>query len=325
MRRLLAVLTGGVALTLWMAGTAPASAEEGRRILSVASGEVTGYYFPVAGALCRVLNKDRPDGRLCAVIPTSGTSANVAALRSGDADLAILQSRAAAQALSGGEGFKDGPLPELRALMSLHGEAALVMTRPGSGIEKMADLKGHRVNLGRPGSFQRSMADAVLSAAGLSEGDLGSAVELDLSEVTQELCAGNIDAAVFSGVHPMAEVAGAIEQCGALPVPQLVRQLDAVVPRTPWLSREQIRGDTYDGIREAQPALAVRAVLAATTRLSADEVYDILKAIHANFAAMVRLHPALKGLAKADTAHEGIAIPLHDGAQRFYAESGRQK
>ncbi|MDA8229856.1 MAG: TAXI family TRAP transporter solute-binding subunit [Magnetospirillum sp.] len=320
MRKLAVVAVAAIAVL----AVDSASAGE-RRELVIASGEVTGYYYPVAGALCRVLNKDKPHGYTCVVAPTSGSAANVAALRSGEADLAILQSRAASLAATGGEGFKDGPFPELRAVMSLHDESALALTRSGSGVEQLRDLKGKRVNLGRPGSFQRTMADAVLAAGGLSEGDMAPVVELDTADAAQELCDGNIDAAFFSGVHPMTEAASAIEQCGAVPVPLGGKSLETTLKQSPWLAKTVIKGDTYDGLREDRPALAVTAVLVATTRLPADEVYDILKEIHANFPALVRLHPVLNGLTKKRSARDGIAIPLHEGAAKFYADSGLAK
>ena len=296
-----------------------------RRDLVIASGEADGYYFPAAGALCRVLNKDRPHGYTCVVEPSSGSAANLAALRSGEADLAVIQSRAAILAFQGGEGFKDGPQPDLRALMSLHAEATLALVRPDAGIDQPAALKGKRVNLGKPGSFQRLMADAVLAAAGLSEGDLAAAVELDLGEQAQELCDGNIDAAFFSGVHPMAEAAAAIEQCGAQPLAMLGRGTEAVLKQSPWLSRTVIKGDSYDGIGDSQTTLGMRALLVTTTRLSADEAYDLVKALHANFSALARLHPVFKGLTKAESAREGLSIPLHDGVRKLYGESGLGK
>lgn len=297
-----------------------------RHTVVIGSGEVTGFYFPAAGALCRVVNKEHPRGASCAVAPSSGSAANVAALKSGEVDYAILQSRAAVLATSGGEGFKDlGPTPELRAVMSLHGEAVVVLARQGSGIETLADLKGKRVNLGRPGSFQRAMAEIVLEAAGMSEGDLSPAVELDLAEEATALCEGNIDAAFFTGIHPMPDAATAVDDCNSMPIPIKAKTLDAYLKRNVWLSRTSIGRGTYEGPKEDIPSLQLKAVLATTTRLSAEDVYDLIKAVHANFPAFTRLHPVLKGLGKAETMKDGIAIKLHDGAEKFYGEAGLTK
>lgn len=294
-----------------------------RKTVVIGSGEVTGYYFPAAGALCRVFNKERPRGASCAVTPSSGSAANVAALRAGEADFAILQSRAAQLALTGGEGFKEaGPFPELRAVMSLHGESVVVLARQGAGIESIADLKGKRVNIGRPGSFQRGMAEMVLEAAGMSEGEFAPAVELDLAEQGSQLCEGNIDAAFFTGVHPMDQVATAVDECNAVFVSIKAKALDATLKRQPWLSRASVRRGTYDGMKEDVPSLQLKAVLATTTRLPADEVQDLLKAVHANFGAFTHLHPALKGLGKGESAKDGLVLKLHEGAEKFYGEAG---
>lgn len=303
----------------------PAASAERPSPLIISSGEVTGYYFPVAGALCRVLNKDKPQGRTCVVQPTLGSSANVAALASGEVELAIVQSRAAMLAAGTGEGFSGTPVPELRAVMSLYGEAIVVLTRPGSDMTQLADMRGKRVNLGKPGSFQRSMADALLSSAGLSEGDFSQVVELDAEAQVQALCDGNLDAAFFSGVHPMVEVSNAIDQCGAVPltIPALV--IAQGEKRHPWLSKMVIPGNTYEGIKEDIATLCVRALLVTTTRVPSETIYDIVKSIHSNFAALIRLHPVLSGLSRNDTAKAGVAIPLHDGSRRYFSELGYLK
>lgn len=302
----------------------PAHAE--RHTLVIGSGEVTGFYFPSAGALCRVLNKEHPRGASCAVSPSSGSAANVAALKAGETDYAILQSRAAVQAANGSDAFSDGAgLPELRAVMSLHGEAVAVLARQGAGIESPADLKGKRVNLGRPGSFQRAMAEMVLEAAGLSEGDLAPAVEMDLAEEAAALCEGNIDAAFFSGIHPMPEAAAAVDECNATLVPIKGKNLEHWLKRNPWMSKGVVRKGSYDGVNDDVATLQLKAVLVTTTHTPAEDVYDLLKSVHGNFTAFTRLHPVLKGLGKAETAKDGIAIKLHDGAEKFYGEAGLNK
>ncbi|BAE50061.1 TAXI family TRAP transporter solute-binding subunit [Paramagnetospirillum magneticum] len=312
-RILIPALMAGLAL----AQTAGAAE---RRTLVIAGGEVTGYYFPVAGALCRVINKDHPLGLGCAVMPSSGSAANLTALKAGDADLALVQSRAAQMAAIGAEGFKEsGPMSELRALMALHGEVAVVVARPGSGIETLGDLKGKRVNLGKPGSFQRSMAEMVIDASGLSQGDLSVLVELDLTEQAAELCQGNIDAAVFTGIHPMPEVQMAVEECGASLVQIRSKSMDSFFKKVPWAARFAVKSGTYDGQKEDVAAIGLKTLLVAT-KLSTEEVTAVAKTLWANFGALTRLHPALKGLSKADSKSDGIPIRLHEGAEAAAVE-----
>lgn len=314
-------LTRAVLAVAVLAGmTAEAALAADRKTLVIAGGEVTGYYFPVAGALCRVINKDHPLGLGCAVMPSSGSAANLAALKSGDADLALVQSRAAQMASIGAEGFKEaGAMPDLRAVMALHGEVAVVVARPGSGIESLGDLKGKRVNLGRPGSFQRSMAEMVIDASGLSQGDLSVLVELDLTEQAAELCQGNIDAAIFTGIHPMPEVQIAVEECGASLVSIRSKSMDSYFKKVPFVSRFVVKGGTYDGQKEDVAAIGLKTLLV-TTRLGADEVAALVKTVWANFSAFTRLHPALKGLSKAEASRDGFPIRLHEGAEKILGD-----
>ena len=293
--------------------------------LVIAAGEVAGFYYPTAGALCRVLNKDKVQGRTCLVQPTTGSSANITAIGAGDAELGLVQSRAAMLAAGSGEGFQGVPVRNLRAVLSLYGEAVLVMVRPEAQIVQLADLKGKRVNLGKVGSFQRAMADTLLSAAKLSEGDLAQVVELDLDAQAQALCDGNLDAAFFSGVHPMTEVMGAIDQCGAVPLSIPTTVIQASEAKQPWLSKLVIPGNAYDGIKDDVTTMAVRTLLVTTEQAPSDQIYDLVKAIHGNFGAFTRQHPVLANLNKEDTAKAGVAIPLHDGARRFFAEQGYLK
>ncbi|HJP13456.1 MAG TPA: TAXI family TRAP transporter solute-binding subunit, partial [Nitrospinota bacterium] len=50
---------------------------------------------------------------------------------------------------------KKGPVKELRSVFSAHPETVLLATRADTGIKKVADLRGKRVNIGNPGSGQR--------------------------------------------------------------------------------------------------------------------------------------------------------------------------
>lgn len=288
-----------------------------RRMVLIGSGEVSGFYYPAAGAICRVFNKDRPHGNGCAVVPSSGSAANVAALRAGEVDFALVQSRAAFAAVNGTEGFSEsGPFADLRGVLSLHGESALILARPGSGIEQMSDLKGKRVNLGRPGSFQRMMADVALEAAGMSEGDLSPAVEMDLAEQGGELCDGNIDAAFFSGVHPMPEAAEAMDRCDAVAVPLKSKGLDAYLKANAWLYRGTIKRETYDAQKDDIPTVQMRALLVTTTRQSAEDVTDLLKSIQGNFAPFTHLHPVLNGLGKAEMVKDPMPVRRHDAVDK---------
>ncbi len=64
--------------------------------------------------------------------------------------------------------FKGTEVP-VRTLMVLYPNQMHVVTIEGTGIEKMADLKGKRVSTGSGGSATEVMAFRVIEAAGLDK------------------------------------------------------------------------------------------------------------------------------------------------------------
>ena len=305
------------------AGCAVAAAAPPSRSLILGSGEVAGMFFPEAGAICRLVNRDGPrHGLHCLVEPSGGSSANLGALQTGGQQLAIVQSRVLAQAVAGTGPFVKTPMPNLRSLMSLHGEAVVVVLGPSAKIRSLADLKGKRVNLGHAGSFQRTMAELLLGAVGMGAGDLGAALEIEPARVVQGLCRNELDAAVFAGLHPMAEVQEAIDECGAGLLSLKDPGLDGFLKGNQAFVRQTVGADSYPGLAGKVAGLGLRAVLVATSDLPAEDAYQVVKAVFDNLPAFKAMHPMLGTLGKKQMAHEALVAPLHEGAERFYREIG---
>ncbi|HIJ39263.1 MAG TPA: TAXI family TRAP transporter solute-binding subunit [Rhodospirillaceae bacterium] len=313
------------ALLLWHAVTAGSgwAADGPSRQLILGSGEVAGMFYPEAGAICRLINKDRlRHGLHCLVEPTGGSMANLAALQAGDLQLAIVQSRILGQAVGGSGAFVKAPLPGLRALLSLHAETVLVMLAPSSRIKTVAELKGKRVNLGQPGSFQRGMGEALLGAAGLAATDLGAVLEIEPDRVVKALCRNEVDAAVFSGLNPISEVQDAIDDCGARILSLKDGVMDSLLKSNPAYVRQLISEDIYPGLPENIVTIGLRAVLVTTDQLSGDAGYAVVRAIFENLPAFKAMHPMLETLNKKQMSRDALVAPLHEGAQRYFRENG---
>ena len=319
-------MKAGYALFLGIVGLALAQsavAADAPRTVVISSGEASGLYFPEAGAICRLVNRDRArHGLHCLVEPSTGSGANLAALRSGDAQLAIVQSKVLSEAVHGAGRYGKEAVPDLRALLSLHGESVAVVLSPGQKIKSLADLKGKRLNLGRPGTFQRAMADAVLGAEGIRPGELASALEMESAKVPAALCHNEIDAAFFTGLHPLNEVQEAISSCGAGLLALKGAAMDSFLKANPAFGRQVISDASYRGLHEKVPTVGLRAVLVATVRLSDEDAYVVVRAILENLEAFKDMHPLLSGLERKQMAREGLVAPLHDGAHRYFVENG---
>ena len=119
---------------------------------------------------------------------------------------------AALDALKGEDKFKGSPV-EVRTLMVLYPNRMHVVTIEGTGIEKMADLKGKRVSTGSPGSATEVMAFRVIEAAGLDKDKDMRRERLGVAEFVNALKDRKIDAFFWVGGLPTA----AVTDLGATP------------------------------------------------------------------------------------------------------------
>ena len=66
----------------------------------------------------------------------------------------------------------------------------------------------------------------------------------------------------------------------------------------------------------------VLATLVTSTKVPADVVYVITKAVFDNFDEFKKLHPAFANLDPKTMVQDGLSAPLHEGAARYYREKG---
>ena len=89
--------------TLLTAG--PASAQQ--KFITIGTGGVTGVYYAVGGAICRLMNKDRAKtGIRCSVESTGGSAFNINTIRGGELDFGMAQSDVHYNAAKGEANFK---------------------------------------------------------------------------------------------------------------------------------------------------------------------------------------------------------------------------
>ena len=168
--------------------------------ITIGTAGVMGVYYPLGGAVCRMVNVTRKVHKLrCSVEPSEGSVANIRDVMSGAVDVGIAQSDTQYHARQGEGPFKDKPQPKLRALFNVYPEMLVVMAREEANVRRFEDLKGKRVSIGTPGSGTRATMDLVMNAHGVARGDLKAAVEMKFVEMPPALCENKIDAFVFVG------------------------------------------------------------------------------------------------------------------------------
>lgn len=304
---------------------APAREAAAAQTVTIGTAGVMGIYYPLGGALCRMVNVTRKTHKLrCSVEPSEGSVANIKGVLAGDLDMGIAQGDAQFYARQGSGPFKDQPQPKLRTLFSVYPETLTLVARETSGIRSIQDLKGKRVGLGTAGSGTRVTMDLVLEAAGLRREDLKTALDTKIVEMPPTLCENKMDAFGFVAGHPNPVLQDATNGCRTRIVPIEGAGVDALLAARPYYIRTSVPGGLYPGTPVAQATIGTMASVVVSADMPDDVAYAITRAVFENFDDFRKLHPALAPLTK-ERALSGSAVPFHAGAERYFREAGLLK
>src|SRR5512138_1574055 len=280
-----------VASTITLAMTAAATAQQ--KFVTIGTGGVTGVYYAVGGAICRLVNKDRPKhGLRCSVESTGGSVYNVNTIKSGELDFGMAQSDVQYQDYNATGPFKEAD-KDLRAVMSVHPEPFTVVARKEANIKTFADFKGKRFNVGNPGSGTRASLEELLAAMGWKLSDFALASELKADEHGPALCDGKIDGFFYGVGHPSANIQDPTTSCGAKLVSLTGPAVDKLITEKPYYAKATIPGGLYPNNPDVTTTYGVLATVVTSAKTPPDVVYQVVKAVFDNFDEFKKLHPAL--------------------------------
>jgi len=321
MRVLTKSLLGAAAAALTFTAV-PAQAQQ--KFATIGTGGVTGVYYAVGGAVCRLVNKDRKThGIRCSVESTGGSAYNVNTIKAGELDFGLAQSDVQYNSLKGLGAFKEGgAFEDLRAVFSVHPEPFTVLARKEANATKFEDLKGKRMNVGNPGSGTRASMEELLAALGWKLSDFSLASELKADEHGPALCDNKIDAFFYGVGHPSANIQDPTTTCGAKLVSITGPAIDKLLADKPYYAKATIPGGLYANNPQPTETYGVLATMVTSARVPEETVYQITKAVFENFNEFKSLHPAFANLDPAKMIKDGLSAPLHPGAAKYYKEKG---
>ncbi|WP_291571055.1 TAXI family TRAP transporter solute-binding subunit [Bradyrhizobium sp.] len=301
--------------------TMPAMAQQ--KFVTIGTGGVTGVYYAVGGAVCRLMNKNRAEtGLRCSVESTGGSVFNANAIKTGELDFGLAQSDIQFAAAKGEGQFKDKADPDLRAVFSVHPEPFTVLARKDAGVTQFTDFKGKRFNIGNPGSGTLSSMEELLKQMGWTKADFSLAAELKADEQGTALCDNKIDGFFYGVGHPSAAIQDPTIACGAKLISLTGPAIDALLNAHPYYARATIPGGMYANNANPTETYGVLATVITSAKAADTTVYALVKAVFDNFDEFKKLHPAFANLDPKDMIKNGLSAPLHPGAIKFYKEKG---
>lgn len=308
-----------------------ATAQEAK-FIRIGTGAAGGTYFPIGGLIANAISNPPGSapcelggscgvpGVVAAAVSTQGSVENAQAVADGRLDLALCQADVASFAYTGGGPWAPKPpLKNLRAVANLYPELLHAVVRRDSRIGSVAEMRGKRINLGEPNSGTLSIARSVLRAHNVPPRAL-SASFLSLNRASTLLLDGKIDGFFMVGGYPLAAVTGIAEAQPITLLPVHDAAAKRLMQEHSFFSRSTIPAGTYPGVPEVE-TLAVGAQLVVMAEAADDFVYAITRALWdpRNRRILDGGHPKGRQIQR-ERALDGIAIPVHPGAARYYAE-----
>lgn len=297
----------------------PASAAD-KRLLSIATASTGGTWYPAGGAISSIVNQYIPDTEASAH-PSAASRENIRLLGEKRTDLAMVMPDVAFFAQTGSDLYKGKTPAKIRGLFTFWGIDLLIITRADTNIYEVKDLKGHKVGFGPPGSGSETMSKKILAEYGLTYKDLKPQF-ISATEQSQALKDKTLDAAMYTIGTPASTFVDlcTLTKCRIIPIEK--NMMEKIVKKYPYYSPSVIPAKAYPQIDTDTPALKWVGIVVTYEDFDADLAYKIVKAVTKDHLdEFKQAHAKAKTLSTAGMS-EGMSIPWHPGAARFWKEAG---
>lgn len=326
--KLLAAVIAGVTLAGGIA-----QAQE-MKFWRIGTGGAGGTYFPIGGLIANAISSP-PGARSCdkggtcgvpgliaIAVSTNASVANVNAIHAGQLDAGLAGAQSVTQGYEGTGKFAGHKKDNIRIIANLYPEDMHLVLPEGTKLSSLKDLNGMRVGVAAAGSGTQVSVRMILKYYGIEAREQ----ELGLSQSTQRLADGQLDAFFYAGGTPFASLI----QLGSTKGFELYKFSDAerkaINKIIPYYVESVIPAGTYENITTDTPTIAVNGQFITSKDQPEDLIYAITKALWSKKTRGLLDKGHAKGKAiRLETALKGVLIPIHPGAERFYREVGMIK
>ena len=304
----------------------------------IGTGGAGGTYFPIGGIIANAISnppgsRDCDQGGNCGVPglvamaqSTNASAHNVNAIQAGQMEAGLSGAATLHFAYHGKEKFEGNQKPDLRVIANLFPEDLHLVLPKGASLNGLEDLKGKRVGIAQAGSGTQIAVELILGGFGVNRGNIDEA-ELNNAQSAERIADGQLDAYFYAAGTPVA----AMIQLDSTKGMELYSFSDAEVKKAneivSYYIPSTIPAGTYPGVNYDVNTVAVSGIFVTNANQDEDLIYEITKALWSNTARKLLDNGHAKGkVITVDTALdgiEGIGVPLHPGAERYYKEIGK--
>lgn len=307
-------LVATMALSIFACGNGAGSVKK----ITLASGGTSGTYYGFSGAVASRLNEVLNNDLKINVISTGASKANAQMIDSNDAQIAIIQNDVMDYAYKATDMFAgQQPMTTFSAIASVYPESIQIIAN--KSITSIDQLKGKRVSVGDAGSGTEFNTKQILEAYGMD-------IEKDIVKNNQSfadscdsLKNGTLDAAFITAGHPTVAVTELATNFDFNILPVDAAHAATLMNKYKFYAKVNIEKNSYTVLTSDVPTVAVMATYIANNNLDEEIVYKFTKSLFEEKDNIIHQKAAL--LDK-NVGIQGISIPFHPGAERYYREQG---
>lgn len=312
-----------IVISIFSTTSVLASGAKEKIFLTLPTASVGGSYFPAGTILASLWNeKLKEEYNIYATSQSSkGSRENIQMLRNREAELAILNSSVYAPAFFGTGAFENDSFQDLRLITLLWANPMQMVVTEKSGIDELSDIRGQRVSVGAAGGGTVPQTKIMFYGANMTLDDV-KAEYLGYNQSVQAMKDGKIKAAQMSGALPLP---GILDLFSSPIKIKLISLRDEEIVRItreyPNISKFTIPAETYPNQDYEVKTVATTTVIGIHKDIDDGIVYLLTKTIFENLDYLSKGYKALSRISL-ETAFDGLKVPLHPGAIRYYKEVG---
>ena len=297
------------------------------QVFRLGTGGSDGTYFPIGSLIAVAINDKRMEtetGERLLVIPqrSNGSVANLVDMSEGLLEAGLAQADVVNLAYHGRGQFENIPAyRNLRTVGTLYHESVHLVARTDSEINALSDLKGKRVSVDELGSGTQLDVEPILAAHNLSFEDI-QPIYLKPVDSIERMRRGLLDAFFVIAGYPLSGIQKLVDDGVGRVLSLQGENIKKLTDDYLYFTKQIIPEGIYANESEI-PTLSVPAQIIVREDISEDTIYEITRILWNRDT----LHSLASGHSKgaeikAGKALQGIGIPLHKGAARYYREAG---
>jgi TRAP transporter TAXI family solute receptor len=288
-----------------------------QQTLRMMTGPQGGVWVPLGGALKNIWEKNIA-GVSVQTSPGAGI-ANVRGVDEGKAEIGFGNSISTVDGVNGAAPFPR-KTSNVCQLATLYPQYFQVVVNADSGIASVKDFRGKGLAVQTRGNTAEVITAQLLQAHGLKYEDMKASFLPSYTDAAALLKDNHAQIFTLGTTIPASSV---MDVASSRPIKllDLADSIEMMRKVNTGYYGIALPPNTYPGQTAPVTKIGYAAHLIAACKLEEKLVYDMMKAMHANFRDLVLVNKAMDGVGAKEMAVD-IGVPFHPGAVKFFAEQG---